>query len=123
MLDILLTPNGDLNITENGDIQLTESVRQAVRIRLLWFFSEWRFSPSKGIPYFEDILIKNPNPTRIRRIIRNEVLSVREVRDVQDLQVNINPQTRQAQISFVAVTDDETYREEVNIPWQSTVLH
>lgn|GEM_PF-3755842 len=59
VFDILLTPDGDLNITENGDIQLPESVRQAIRIRLLWFFSEWRFAPEIGVPYFEDFLIKN----------------------------------------------------------------
>ena len=121
MLDILLTPDGDLNITDYGDIMLTESVRQAIRIRLLWFFSEWRFAPGLGVPYFEDILIKNPNMNRIRRIIRNEVMSVREVRDVRNLQVVINALSRRAVISFFAVTDEETYHEEVEIPWPNTV--
>ena len=117
MLDILLTPDGDLNITENGDIMLTESVRQAVRIRLLWFFREWRFSPQKGIPYWEEILIKNPNIGRIRRIIRDEVMSVDEVRDVRNLRIDLNAGTRRARISFLAVTTQETYMEEVDIPW------
>ena len=121
MLDILLTPDGDLNITSHGDIQLTESVRQAIRIRLLWFFREWRFRPTFGVPYFEDILIKNPNVNRIRAIVRREVLSVREVRDLRDLRIDINAQSRRAVISFTAVTDEETYREEVDIPWQNTV--
>ena len=121
MLDILLTPDGDLNITEHGDIQLTESVRQAIRIRLLWFFSEWRFAPELGVPYFEDILIKNPNISRIRSIIRREVMSVREVRDVRDLNIDINAHSRRAVFSFNAVTDEETFREEVVIPWPSTV--
>ena len=120
MLDILLTPDGDLNITENGGIQLTESVRQAVRIRLLWFFREWRFAPEFGVPYFEDILIKNPNINRIRAIVRREVLSVREVRDVRDLQIDINANRRIARIAFNAVTSRETYREEVDIPWPYT---
>ena len=121
MLDILLTPDGDLNITENGDIQLTESVRQTVRIRLLWFFREWRFAPQFGIPYFEDVLIKNPNITRIRTHIRREVLSVREVIDIRDLRLEINAQRRKARISFVVVTNEETYMEEVEIPWLNTV--
>ena len=117
MLDILQTPEGDLNITANGDIQLTESVRQAVRIRLLWFFSEWRFSPQLGVPYFEDVLIKNPNIRRIRAIIRREAMSVRQVREVRDLQINIGAQTRTAIISFEVLTNEETYRDEVMIPW------
>ena len=104
MLDILLTPDGDLNITDHGDILLTESVRQAIRIRLLWFFREWRFAPELGVPYFEDILIKNPNMNRIRRIIRNEVMSVDEVRDVRHLQIDLDPRSRRAVIRFEAVT-------------------
>ena len=119
-IDILLTANGDLHISESGDISLTESIRQAVRIRLLWFFAEWRFAPELGVPYFEDILIKNPNPNRIRAIIRREAMSVQAVRDVLDIQANIDAQSRTARISFTAVTAEETYREELNIPWSST---
>ena len=117
MLDILLTPDGDLNITDHGDIRLTESVRQAIRIRLLWFFAEWRFAPEIGVPYFEDVLIKNPNINRIRRIVRREVMGVREVRDVRNMQVGIDPQSRRFRVAFDAVTNEETYREEVEIPW------
>lgn len=121
MLDILLTPDGDLNITESGDIQLTESVRQAIRVRLLWFFSEWRFAPEFGVPWFEDILVKNPTANRIRRIIRSEIMSVEKVRDIRDLQIDINAQSRRAVFSFIVVTDEETYREEMVAPWPSTV--
>ena len=120
MLDILLTPDGDLNISEYGDIQLTESVRQAVRIRLLWFFREWRFAPQFGVPYFEDVLIKNPNAFRIRAHIRREVLGVQEVRDVRGIQISIDSHRRIARITFEAVTDYETYMEEVNVPWPTT---
>ena len=121
MLDILLTPDGDLNITENGDIQLTGSVRQAVRILLLWFFREWRFSPQFGVPYFEDVLVKNPNIARIRAHIRREAMGVREVADIRNLQVEMNAHRRMARITFAAVTGEETYMEEVEIQWPNTV--
>jgi len=116
MLDILLTQDGDLNISEWGDISLAENTRQAIRIRLLWFFGEWRFAPALGIPYWEEIFIKNPNIIRIRRIIRNQVLSVNEVQDVRNIDIYINSKTRIAQISFKAVLTDETFWEELNIP-------
>jgi len=117
LLDILLTKDGDLNINGWGDITLTESVRQAIRIRLLWFFEEWRFAPELGIPYWEEVFIKNPNIARIRRIVRNEVLSVQEVQDVRNVQISIDNDTRNARITFDAVIDEEIYREEVDIPW------
>ena len=115
MLDILLTPDGDLNIDERGDISLTDSVRQAVRVRLQWFFSEWRFAPQFGVPYFEEILIKNPNDRRVRAIIRDEVLTVNEVLDARNITVTLDRPTRQAVIALDVVTTEETFRMEVPV--------
>jgi hypothetical protein len=117
MKDILLTPDGDINIQPTGDIGITDSVRQAVRIRLLWFFSEWRFAPSYGVPYYEEILIKNPDKERIKRIIREEAMSVKEVQDVKNIMLDINTSTRHARAAFDIVIECETFREEVLIPW------
>ena len=120
MLDILLAPDGDLNITGSGDIQLTGSVRQAIRVRLLWFFAEWRFAPGLGVPWFEDALVKNPNTARMRARVRREVLSVRGVIDARGLQVEMDARRRAARISFAAVTSEGTYMEEVEVPWPNT---
>ena len=115
MKDILLTPDGDLLINEQGDIQLTDSVRQAVRIRLQWFFNEWRFAPPFGVPYFEEILIKKPDIERIRAIVRDEVVSVDEVLDAQNIRITVDKPARSAVITLDIVTAEETYREEVLI--------
>jgi hypothetical protein len=115
MKDILLTLDGDLAVDENGDISLTDSVRQAVKIRLLWFFGEWRFAPRFGVPYFEDILVKSPNIGRIRRIVKREVESVDEVREARNISITVNSSTRRAVISFEVVTGEGAYREEVVI--------
>ena len=117
MKDILLTADGDLHITEQGDIRLTDSVRQAVRVRLLWFFNEWRFWPDTGVPYFEDILTKNPDIQRIRRIVRDEAMTVDGVIEARDITITIDASARSALIVFFIVVGEETYREEVTIPW------
>ena len=118
-MDILLTPDGDLNITGRGDIQLTGSVRQAARIRLLWHKGEWRFAPGLGVPWFEDVFAKNPNIARIRAHIRREALAAEGARDVRNIEIEIDPRTRAAKISFEIATDEGTYREEAEIPWQT----
>ena len=115
MIDILLTPDGDVSITPDGDIKLTNGVCQAVRIRLQWFFNEWRFLPQYGVPYFEDILIKKPNTEQIRRIIRDEVISVDEVLDARNIIINIDKPARSAKITLDIVTAGETFRQEVQI--------
>ena len=115
MKDILLTPDGDIHISEAGDIAITDSVRQAARIRLQWFSGEWRFAPEFGVPYYDDILIKKPNIAKIRGIVRDEVLSVEEARDVGNIGIGIDNPARRAVFAFDIVTDEEIYREEVLI--------
>jgi hypothetical protein len=115
MEDLLTTADGDLFVTEYGDISLTDSVRQAVRIRLLWFFEEWRFGPQFGIPYYEEILTKNPNLERIKRIIRDEAFSVDGVTDIRNIAIAVDKATRVASVSFEITVPEGTYREEAEI--------
>jgi hypothetical protein len=107
--------DGDLLVDEFGDIKLTDSVRQAVRIRLLWFFAEWRFAPRFGVPYFEEILIKNPNLARIRGIIITEAESVDEVTEARNVRFEVNKASRNARITLDIVVGERTYTEEVMI--------
>jgi hypothetical protein len=115
MTDILLTMDGDLNVNKWGDISLTESVRQAVKIRLQWFLSEWRLGPEYGIPYFQEILIKKPNLQRIRRIIRQHVRNVDEVIDTRNIKIDFSKQNRRAVVRLDIITSEGVFSEEVEI--------
>ena len=53
MLDFKLTRDWDLELSDTGNISTTDSICQAVKLRLLWFFSEWRLGDDLGFPYFE----------------------------------------------------------------------
>ena len=59
-VDILLDSNGDLAF-KGTDIVLANSVRQKIKIRLKWFFQEWRWDDEAGVPYFEYLfgILKN----------------------------------------------------------------
>lgn len=114
MKDILINKNGDLFIDKNGDIVITDSVAQAIRIRLLWFYQEWRFSPATGVPYFEEVFVKNPSLLRIRQIFRDKIMSVTEVKNLLELNVDLNKEKRTVKISYkAAVSDGSVLDEEV----------
>jgi len=107
MKDLLLTRDGDLYINPaTGDIKITDNVEQAIKIRLLWFFQEWRLGPKYGIPYREEILIKNPNKLRVRQIFREAIMSVEEVTDVVDLAADVDPATRVLTVRYTAKVKD-----------------
>lgn len=115
--------NNDIQMTEKSDISLmgrdistTNSIKQAILIRLRWFFAEWQYGPQYGVRYFEDVFIKNPNRTLVLSMISEIVRSVEGVKSVTDLTMQINNRTREANIRFtVTTTDKERFVQEVNI--------
>lgn len=122
MLDLKLSNDGDLALSENGDVTLTESICQTVKIRLLWLFQEWRLMPEMGFPYFEDVFVKNPNEVKIKYLIRNAVMEVEGVKDVQEIKFALDNRTRTADITVIFCTDEDTFTEEVSIWWKNTDL-
>ncbi len=114
MADILLDEHGDIWIDESrGDIRLTDSIRQEVKIHLLWLFDEWRLGPSLGFPWFESVLIKNPNIPKIRTRIREEVMSVEGVTSCTITGTSHNRRDRTAVFTFTFTIGEEEYEEEI----------
>lgn len=115
MIDLKLDKTGDLELTQLGDILPTDSIAQAVRVRLLWFFKGWRLGPDLGFPYFEYLFVKNPNEAKLRHLIRETVMEVEGVTDVTDITFTVDRKQRTATIVVTFTTDEDTFREEVNI--------
>jgi hypothetical protein len=91
--DLKLDPDtGDLVIAD-GDLVLVsgiDAVAQLIRGYLLLFRGEWFLDESAGIPYFEDILVKNPNLSAIREIFRQTLLEVPGVLSVESLSLELS---------------------------------
>lgn len=112
MLDLLLDRSGDLQISAGGDLSLTGSVAQAILIRLRWFLSEWKFGPEFGLPYYQEILVKNASSFRAKQLIREQIMSVDGVQDVTELSVTADPAKRTMLVRYTAATDAGQIREE-----------
>ena len=102
--DFALAADGDLYLNRNGDVEIIGSIRQALQIKLKWFLGEWVFNPDLGVPYFEDILIKNPNQAIIEKDIREQILSVEGVTGIDSLSLSWDRQTRNLSCKFIAQT-------------------
>lgn len=119
-MDILLNKEGDLHITPDGDIVLGNSIAQKISCRLKMFEGEWRYDPDEGIPYFNYLFQKNPDTDYLESVIRAKIFEVPEVTEVKDVSISADPKTRSGAIRYVALTDQETIKEEVKIQWQIT---
>ncbi len=115
MVDILLTRDGDIALTENGDISLTDSIRQAVSVRLKWIFKEWRLGPQYGLPWFEEIFVKNPNIPKIKSLIRSEIVQTEGVTNAVVDSVKYDPKTRSAHFVYTVYIGEDKYMEEVEL--------
>lgn len=115
MLDILLRSDGDIKVTENGDIRLTESVAQSVRIHLKWILGEWRLGEEIGFPWFEDVLVKNPDLEHIKNLIRSEIMGIDGVRDAKVTDAIPNAKKRTVVFRYVVTVGDEIFKEEVEL--------
>ena len=105
-MDLALSPDtGDLLI-ENFDAQLVrdlDSVEQALRVRLQFFLGEWFLDTTAGIPFYEDILIKNPNIPNIESILKAEILETEDV--IELLSFDTTFENRILAVSFKVRTE------------------
>lgn len=115
MKDLLLTDDEDLYLSASGDVEFTDSVIQAIKIRLKWFEGEWRINPDYGMPYYDDVFVKNPSVALLESRIRKEILTVDEVVSVDSVSVGIDSETRKATVKFTATTTDGTKSGEVSL--------
>src|SRR5437667_12690157 len=85
--------DGDL-VVARCDLVLTyglESIRQDVRARLRFFAGEWFLNTDEGVPYFEHVLVKNPDQSLLRSVFRDVILGARGVIDVPEIQLEYAP--------------------------------
>ncbi len=85
-----------------------EAVLQRMRVRCRFFKGEWFLDTRIGVPYFDAILIKNPDTRVIETIFREVFLGTPGVARVPRMQAAVNAAERKGIISFEAVLEDGT---------------
>lgn len=108
MSDIKLADDGDIDLT-NGEMTLTsglEATKQRLTQRMRFFFQEWFLDQSRGIPYIQQVFVKNPNPVVIDAIFKKEILSDPAVIELQRFELDLETASRALTITFRVVTTD-----------------
>ena len=99
--DLLLSSTNDLMLIGNA-----ERVAQQIKISLKAFLGEWFLDTGFGLPYFEEILVKNPNMMIVREIIRDCILAVSGVVKVNELTVEFDRSARTLLIAHETITTE-----------------
>ena len=103
-LDLLLDDSGV--VLRNGDWAFAvdrEGIQQRISQVLKTIAGEWFLD--YGLPYFEQILIKNPNLPSLTDLFRRALLSVKGVSSVERLNLSLDTTSRTLTVSWVVLTD------------------
>ena len=106
MSDIALDSNGDALIS-GGSLSLVDGVdaiTQLLSQELKFFAAEWFLDIEQGIPYFEKVLTKNPNPSEIDSLFKDKILSSRGILRLNSFDLKFDSQLRTLVIAFQAVS-------------------
>ncbi len=95
-------------ILVNGNFSFTkgiDAIRQGIEIRLQFFLGEWFLDTSKGMPYYQRVLVKNPSIPGVRALFREHILKAPGVRSVTSLELTFNKSARRLSVDWTADTD------------------
>lgn len=93
---ILETLDHDMALV-NGDLFLCSDERvvsQLVEARLRLFLGEWFLDLREGIPYFEQVFIKNPDMTVVRSLLSKVVTDTPGVKDLLEASFTFDREER-----------------------------
>lgn len=89
----------------NGVISLVSGkaqIAQHVRHRLLHFAGEWFLDTSAGIPYFEEILVRNLDVINAENIFKRVILTTPNIDRLLTFSLDFQQKERLLQVSFTA---------------------
>ncbi len=104
--DFLADDDGDLAVV-NGDFAFAigkDAVPQGIDCRLKTFLGEIWLDETQGVPYLEDILVKNPDVAVVQEDLREAIANTPDVTDVVSTDFELDVASRAATTSFQAVT-------------------
>lgn len=94
--DLFLDSNHQLAVTET----LEAIVASRIRARLRTVLGEHFLNRELGVPYFEEVLVKNPDTNRVNNLLIAEIVDVPGVQKVLEFDSTFDRGTRVFNIRF-----------------------
>lgn len=101
--DLTTTTSHNLRFTSD----LSEFVSQKIENVLFYFTGEWFLDFTRGIDYFGQILIKNPDLNQVNNLLSNEILSIEEIQEILEINLELETSTRVLTVDYKVLLVDE----------------
>ena len=106
LIDPSLPIKNDLTLTDY-DLALVDDLdglRQKLMIKLQFFYGEWYLDTTKGIKYYTDILIPNPELNKVQAILKAAITDTEGVNSLLSFDAKFDPSGRSLSVKFKADT-------------------
>lgn len=100
--DLVVTPSFNLKFTTT----LIEYVSQKLENALKTFKDEWYLNRSLGIPYFEKVLVKNPDINDVNSLFRGTIDNISEVLEILEFTTAFDTASRKYTVDFTVLAGD-----------------
>lgn len=96
--------DGDLQLTSDANPQGTDSVIQFTMQRLRLFLGEWFMNTQDGVPWYQQILVKNADKATVDGLLRDCILATPGVTALLSFQSTQDRSKRIMTVSFTILT-------------------
>jgi hypothetical protein len=96
-------------------INNADKIAQQIKMNLLSFLGEWFLDVTYGVPYLEEILVKNPRMASVETILRKHISSVPDVIRVDSLSLDWDRKSRFLFVEFACTTNLGPIKESVKL--------
>ena len=105
MINLQLDENGDIFIRNYGLARISgnDKIAQRISTRLKLLLGEWFLDTGAGVPWFDQILIKNPNRAIVQGALKRAILQTPKVNELLRFDITEDSVNRKVMVNF-AVT-------------------
>ncbi len=108
MSSLKLDNTGDIDVT-NNEVTLTEgldAIRQHLQCRYRTFLGEWFLDTSIGVPYYQEILTKQPTFQLVQSVLKAVALETPGVTDLTEFTFDYDPVKRWFTLALACLTTE-----------------
>lgn len=122
-MDLAIDPTtGDLAFDSTGNVYTVtgrDAIAQHMRVRLQFFLGEWHLDEREGVPWFEQILVANPQLDEITELFRRTIAETPGVSSVRELRIDFDRASRTLSVTSakVVTTDGSSITAEDFVPF------
>lgn len=100
--------NGDLAVVNNSLVLVdgADAIRQHLQVRFGLFLGEWFLDEELGVPWFRDVLVKNPSFIVVQETLKGVVLDTPGVLELEQFSFEYDNATRVATLDFRCLTTE-----------------